>query len=119
MILINYLGVAGVLFATVITMVLINFVWGGKVLFDSYFEKSVFVYYRKIIFYAVITIITILVTNGICSLLPAEGLIAFIGKIGICCVVPNLCYLLLYSRTKEFKESIPFVLNLISKRKSK
>lgn len=119
LILVNYFGVVGVLLATVITMIFINFVWGGKVLFDSYFKKSAFVYYGKITYYAIITIITTFVTNGICSLLPAVGIASFVGKMAICCVVPNLCYLLLYSKTKEFNESKPFVMNLISKRKSR
>ena len=119
LVLVKYFGVVGVLLATVVTMILINFVWGGKVLFKSYFEKNTFAYYGKILFYALITVIAAFVTNRICSLLPGTGIASFVGKMAVCCVVPNICYLLFFSKTKEFRESIPFVLNLISIRKRK
>ncbi len=118
LILVQRFGAAGVLLATVITMVCINFVWGGKVLFDAYFEKDVFVYYKKIAFYAVTTAIAIAVTYGVCALLPASGIIPFAGKMAVCCVVPNLCFLLMYGRTEEFRESLPFVRGLISGRRA-
>ena len=38
----------------------------------------------------------------ICALLPAAGFEAFLVKVLLCCVLPNLFFLLVYGKTSEF-----------------
>ena len=106
----KYFGVYGILLATIITILVINFGYGSRIVFEFYFglDKLPEYYYRNLI-YLIMTLISGGVTYVCCSLLPVDGIVAFIGKICICVIIPNILYLILYFKNKDFKIAIPWI----------
>lgn len=97
------LGVAGVKLGTLLSTLLIPFWIEGYVLFKHYFHKSFKWYMLKQVGYLLsFSVITIL-TSIICNALPYEGLLAFISKLIICCIVPNVLITALFFKTEGFK----------------
>ena len=108
----KFFGVYGILLATILTIVIINFGYGSKIVFQHYFgiDKLPEYYYRNLI-YLVMTLISGGLTYICCSLLRDDNIFAFIGKICICILVPNIIYLVLYFRNKDFKIAVPWIFN--------
>lgn len=116
-VLVKYFGVAGVLVATIITMLTINLLWGGKILFSTYFKTGIGRYIWKIVLYSCVTIFACLLTNTVCELIRSESIVAFVAKIIICCIIPNIIFFLFYFKTEEFKSSALLLKKAITRNK--
>lgn len=104
-----YFGVTGVLLATIITIVLFNFLSRNRVLFKSYFQRTIKEYYIDHVLYLFVTIVNCILTYTICSLIHIEGMAGLIIKLLICLSIPNALNLLVYFKTKRFKEAFKFI----------
>jgi O-antigen/teichoic acid export membrane protein len=111
---VKYYGVVGVIVSTIVTIVFINIPWGTAILFKNYFKTSPLNYFMGMLKNAMVVCITGAVTYFICSLLPSKGIIPFIEKMLICCIVPNLVFIIIYFRTSEFDNAIHIVKRLMS-----
>jgi hypothetical protein len=114
-ILVNIIGMNGVIISTLICTIFINVPWGSYVLFKNYFKRSPIEYFRKLLFYIGITFVVGFVTYEICSLLPEEGLVSLCGKGIICIIIPNCLLWVFYHKLKEFS----YVKNLLDRLQSK
>ena len=107
----KYFGVYGIISATLISIFFINFLYGTRIIFKYYFIgqniKGYFVGQAK---YASVTFIVCCVTYFICNFI-FEGISGFAIKIVICLILPNVLYLVIYRKTKIYKESIPWLIN--------
>lgn len=101
-ILVQVIGMNGVLISTLVCTVFINVPWGAWVLFKHYFKRSPMEYFRHIGYYIFATTIAAAATYYVCELLPESGWLILFIKAGICCIVPNVILLLLYYKCKEF-----------------
>jgi len=55
----------------------------------------------------------------ICALLPQTGFGSFIIKVLLCCVIPNLFFLLVYGKTSEFRYFLTLGKSVLGKRMHK
>lgn len=111
-------GIYGVIFATIITLLVINFLWGAKILFKHYFKRSMREYLRIQIVQMIITCIASMITVYISFSLP-NTIQFFLLKMLICVIVPNAIYYVSYRETSLFGEVKVFmysVLRVIRKR---
>lgn len=114
-----YLGVTGVILATIITIFSFNFVARTNVVFKHYFKFLPIRFYLSHSFYFVITAAACAATFALCRLIPLEGLLGFIAKAGVCLVVPNVVFLSCYFKLPYFKESLSFGKRLLTKNHKK
>ena len=114
-ILVQFLGVYGVLVASVISVSCVGMPWILHNIFKTMFKRSKKEYVLRLFFYAVITIIACTVCYFACMLVPGAGMTAIILKLLVCAVVSNLVFLLFYSRLKEFGESKEIVNRIINR----
>lgn len=113
-------GIHGVILATIITLIGINFIWGAKILFHFYFKRSMTEYLVIQIKQVLITVVTSALLVYICSFLP-YGIVGFIIRGGICVSVPNVIYWFIYRKTEIFAEAFGFakrIVQMILKKKS-
>ena len=87
----------------IITIVLFNFLSRNRVLFKSYFQRTIKEYYIDHVLYLFVTIVNCILTYAICSLIHIEGMAGLIIKLLICLSIPNALNLLVYFKTKRFK----------------
>lgn len=110
---VRYFGMVGVLISTIVSIVFINIPWAAYILHKYYFKKSVMGYYKHIVINAMVVFFVMLMTYRICSLVYLKGILALISKGVICCIVPNVLFLVIYYRTYEFKEGISLLKRMI------
>lgn len=117
-ILVQKMGVIGVLLSTIIGLVFINSLWGSKILFKHYFtEYKQFDYLKRLMLYTVITALACIATYGVC--LYIEGVIKITNSVVelivralICCIIPNTIFFIVYKNLSEFKESMSLLKQL-------
>lgn len=100
-------GVGGIILATILSVFLIDFLWNTNNIFRYYFvTTSSAEYYRLNGLYAVVTLVSALITYRIVSFVMIDGIFGMAKGLVICIVVPNIIYMSVYRKTKIYKESI-------------
>ncbi|MCQ2387060.1 MAG: hypothetical protein MJ066_01260 [Clostridia bacterium] len=103
LVLIKYIGVNGVLLATILSVPLISLPWETHVFFKCYFKKGELRYYLRLLIYTVCLLLICYFTYYCCELLPNDGYLWFILKFVICIFLPNAVIILLSFKTEQFK----------------
>ncbi|NME82445.1 polysaccharide biosynthesis protein [Clostridium sp. SM-530-WT-3G] len=107
LILVNIIGIYGVMISTVLATILVEIPWLLYNLFTILFEKSYLRgYLKNICLYTIVCFIGCLITYLICDLVNLSDWIEIIVKGLICCVVPNIIFYGAYRKTSEFMQSI-------------
>lgn len=120
-ILLNYFlgklfGVNGIIVATVISMVLINFGYGTTIIFKHYFKNiSIFDYFKSHLLYSIVTFIACAITYLLCSKINTTLIVQLFIRAIICIIIPNSIYCICYFNNKEFKQSKEFIKDRILK----
>lgn len=115
-ILVNLIGIRGVLISTILSIALINIPWSAVVLFNSFFKNKCYKYFVKQFFYLVCSVAACVVTYLLCGLIDGISIIHFVYKMAICVVVPNIIFFLFYFRKREFKYMYNTLVSKIVKR---
>lgn len=102
LVLVNYMGVSGVILGTIISSVL-TFVWiEPYVLYKYGFEKSACCYYRKYALYYIMFSITMLITFCANEIITVKGGIGFILKVITSVSLPVILMTIIYRKTDEY-----------------
>lgn len=117
LILVQFIGIYGILISTVIAIICVGMPWLLHNLFTVIFEKKhLFGYLKKLFYYCFVILISCFATYFVCSQINI-GLISTLVIRGLICVIlPNLIYLLAYYKRIEFAESL-LLANKITKGK--
>lgn len=106
----KYFGVYGIILGTLISLLLINFVYGSQIVFKYYFKnQNISEYFYKHGLYSLATLINSIITYYLCSFVSFSGIKELILKGIICAFIPNIIYLIIYFKTKIFKESLSII----------
>lgn len=120
LVLVNYIGLYGILLSTIISIILVYDLGYAIVIFGKMFshENGLLNYILGQLKFAMIGIICAIITIGITkNIIMDNQIVAFILKLGVCAIVPNIVYALLSMRTTEFKDSIDWIKGFIKNRK--
>lgn len=110
LILVQFIGIYGVLISTVLSMTFIGMPWLLHNLFTVLFEKSyLYDYLKQLLRYVIVVAISCTICYFICQLFRLSDWMTLIIRGLMCCIVPNLFYFLVYRGTEEFKQSILLV----------
>lgn len=117
LILVNYIGLYGVLLSTVVTTTLIGMPWLIGNLFTEIFHKSVKSFLIKAFEYVLVAVISVAASLFVTKLLNVSSApISIVINLIISLIIPNLLYLLLFYKSNEFKKTIG-IFNTITKGK--
>ena len=117
LVLVRRFQITGILCTLLATTVLINMWFGSTVLYSEYFKTQKFSeFILSHIKYFVVTAIITTVTYICCSIIKADQLIGLALRFMICLVVPNVFYVIVYHKRKEFLDSKALVLGFIRRR---
>ena len=114
-ILIQFWGVSGVLWATVISKVVVGMPWLFYNLSTVLFKRNMKKYIIRMLGYGIITAIVCAVTYFACTIVTSGGIVELILKALMCVVVSNLLFLLIFFKTKEFAETKKIVLRILKR----
>lgn len=116
-ILVNIIGIYGVLLSTVISMILIGMPWIINNLFSEIFKRNWKEYVLQLLKYVIVTIISVAVTYYICSFIGESTVVNLIVRGIICSLVCNLIFFIVYRKSKEMNEATELVKKMIKIRK--
>lgn len=114
--LVGRFGIVGILAGTFISTITTCFWVEPVVLFKRAFHASVKPYFRDYAVNTAITLLTIVLVQYICALLPGTGIGPFIGKIAVCAVAGNAGFLLAYCGREEFRYYVELLKGMLVKR---
>lgn len=113
-VLVIYFGLYGILLATILSLLIINFAWGSQIVFDHYFKNNkVKEYFWFHLIYASVTGVIACITGYLCRFLSFGGFGELAAKAVLCCVVPNVLYILIYHRMKLYQIAVPWLLRVM------
>lgn len=107
LLLVQYWGVYGVLLSTVISMVAVGMPWLLYNLFTVLFERIYFKeYFKSLLKYFVIVFFSCVLCYLVCGLFHLGEWPTLIVRGIICCILPNIFYLVIYRKTSEFRQCL-------------
>ena len=112
-ILVQYLGVMGVLLGTIISRLLTNFWFDPWTIHRNIFKKTTKRYFSKYFIYTLSVIVAGILTSIINSFWISNEIISFLMKAITCAIIPNLIFILLFFKTTEFKYLKDIILDKI------
>ena len=113
----TFIGINGIIIATIITIAVYNVIIRTYILYRHYFKNSQREYYLKQLCYLIITVIAYFITKNInCLIHCSSKYVDFFVRLLLCMVIPNFIYILFYFNTKDFQNAKNFVLKRVLKR---
>ena len=114
-ILVQKIGICGVLLGTLISN-LITFLWFDPyIIYTKVFKKNPLEYYLTNIWYIVLFGILCYICNKVCGILVLNGTIGFIIKSIICVTIPSFVIAVIYYKTEYGKYLKNIIINFIMK----
>lgn len=99
-----YFGINGILVATIISIVVINFIFSAKVLYKYYFKDfKITTYFINTIYYALTTMIAFLVCSFFTRLFVENTVLNLFFKGISCFFIVNLIFILFFQFTSNYK----------------
>ena len=110
-------GVAGIFLATSISNIM-TLVWVDPYLIHKYeFKSSVKKYFKTFVKYIITYFIIYILTYASTMFIEDNGIISFIIKAILVCVIPNLILFVAYRKTNEFIEVKNRIIHIINKKR--
>lgn len=107
LVMVQFWGIYGVILSTVLSMLGVGMPWLLYNLFTVLFEKEQLpIYLKRLFFYVGVSSTGCILTYMLCSIVNVNSVINIVLRGGLCCIVPNLFYFVLYWNMPEFKQSI-------------
>lgn len=118
LVLVQFIGLAGVCLATILSLFFINFCYGSHLLFKYYFDlKRAGTYYRDHALYFLVVLAVCVVTYVVLMWFPDGGILLFIGKTLLALIISSITELLLVGKTRRFKDAMAFLVRVLHARK--
>lgn len=107
-------GITGIILATIITIIVFNFLWRTIVLFKTYFVgMSLGEYLRNHGYWIICIFASAWITWKICGMMKFTPWIQMFVNGFICVIIPNIVLLILFAKTKQFRSAKQFVMNMV------
>lgn len=116
LVLVQIIGIYGILLSTVLAILCVGMPWLLHNLFTVIFEKKYLMQYlNKLLFYILTVLVSSVVTYLICSLVCLENLTLKLMIRGVICVLfPNIIYFIAFRKCKEYKQVLSLIDNISS-----
>lgn len=106
LLLVQVWGIYGVVLSTVVATLGVGMPWLLHNLFTTLFDRrELGDYLRLLLRWTAVTAVGAAAALGLCVLTPLTGWAAIVVRLAICCLVPNLWFLLVSRRMPEFRRA--------------
>ena len=110
LILVQFIGIYGILLSTVLAILCVGIPWLLHNLFTVIFEKKhMWPYISRLAKYTFVVFVSCVITYFICLRFNMSPVPTILVRGVICLIVPNLIYFLAFRKTKEFQQSLQLV----------
>lgn len=113
LILVQFIGIYGVILSTVLAILCVGMPWLMHNLFTMIFEKkNLWPFLRKLGWYCIVVSVSCAVCYVVCTFINFGLVLTIIVRGMICCLIPNLIYFLFYRNTQEYQDSLVLANNM-------
>lgn len=110
LLLIHFSGLYGVVLTTVLAMAFVSIPWLLHNLFTVIFDRKFMRgYVKRLGFYWVFVAIVCLLAYMLCSRINYSPVATLLIRAGICCLIPNVIFFLVYRKMDEYREALVLV----------
>ncbi|MNI47710.1 hypothetical protein D3C73_1022420 [compost metagenome] len=103
-ILVRVIGIAGVFIGTVISRLCTYFWYDPYVIYKFVFQKSAKAYFLRYTWFSLLVIASAFITNTLGNMLyPHSMMINFVIRMGLCLIIPNVIFFIIFRNSEEFK----------------
>lgn len=113
---VKILGIYGILLSTVISTLVIGMPWLIINIFTVVFHMNAAEFVKKLLTYAISGTAICAATYFLCRLININLIATVVIRLIICCVVPNIIYIILFFKKDEFRQIIAMVDGVIGKK---
>lgn len=107
LLMVNKLGLFGILLSTILTMLFVGMPWLIHNLFSEVFDRDKMLpYVKKLLWYVGCVTGSSMATFLICGLVRLEGIGLLLSRAVLCCIIPNVCFLALFRSKPEFAQAL-------------
>lgn len=114
-VLVELLGIYGVVISTIISIIFINIPWASHTLFKEYFKRSNIVFIKDALFYTVVLAAVSIVTVYVCSFIDYGIIVTILLRMICCFIVPGILFLLVYRNNTRYREMKRLIQKIIHK----
>lgn len=115
-ILVKFFGLAGIFLGTTISTVCIVFWNVPRIVYKNVFKKPLVEYFKTYTLYAMLTLGAGYITTLVCvNLVSGTTFISLVIRGIICVSIPNIIYILIFYKTKEFQDILCIIKPLFNK----
>ncbi|NIK76086.1 O-antigen/teichoic acid export membrane protein [Paenibacillus castaneae] len=115
LVLVHYMGIAGIFIGTLLSALLVPFWYTPMLVYKKVFEQPVGFYYKKYLYYTFIGLAAFFFSKVAISLITSTTIIGLLIKGVICVLVVNICYTAVFFKTDEFKYLLGIAKGLLNK----
>lgn len=109
-------GIYAILLSTIVSYLAVNIPWLIYNVFHVLFRRDAGEYIRTVLSYTVISLMVCVITACVCSLVKIEGIEGLLCKGFLCMVVPNILFLFIYRKYREFKNCLCIIGRIIRRK---
>ncbi|MCD7789591.1 MAG: polysaccharide biosynthesis protein [Bacteroides thetaiotaomicron] len=110
LIMVQFIGLYGIILSTVISTVCVGMPWLIHNLFSVVFDHlHITAFLKKMAYYIPVTILMCAVSYALCSSVHTGLFLTVVIRLFICCIVSNLLLLLFYHRLPEFRKGLRLI----------
>ena len=111
------LGLEGVFLGTAIAIITTRFWVTPEVFFKIKLKMPVYNYYIKYGIFTMVGVVAFVLTKFVVSMNPCTGIWGLIISLICCCIIPNIIFLLVFFKSKEFSYILGLVKQVVMKKK--
>lgn len=115
LILVQYIGLYGVILSTVISYLVVGMPWLLHNVFTNLFRTPVIPYLKHLLYYTLVCCIAAIMCHYVSSLVPLDGIVCFVVQIAVVVILSNVIFLIAFRKLPEFQESKQMAYNLLKK----
>lgn len=119
LIMVQFIGLYGILLSTVISYLVVGMPWLLQNVFSNLFRTSMGSYLKRLVYYVAVCCVGAFVCNFACKFLPLDGVLNFLLRIVLVIILSNVIFLLAFMKLPEFNESKRMASNMLKKIKRK
>lgn len=114
-ILVQKIGLYGIILSTVFSYAFISMPWLVHNLFKYLYKGSITAYLKDLVVYVLVAIVSTAITIAACKMVTMEGLMELLIKGIICVAIPLIIEIVIYRRKAEFVEAMVLVRKMLGR----
>lgn len=115
-----FLGVTGIILATIISLTICAYIYGSTFVFKLYFHKGLTKFYLTNLYYFIITMLAGGISYLFCKILPSPTdtgtlVINILLRLCICIIIPNVIFFISYRKLDGHERAEELIRHIVNK----